>query len=302
MLPVVLVVLVAAFILLHLTPGDPAAVIGGETATPADLERIRQTLGLNQPLYIQFGQWALGVLHGDLGNSILSGEPVSLLLAQRMVPTITLAASTVVVSVLVGVPLGAFAAWKAGKWLDSALTSFAVLAFSLPVFLVGYLLIDLFSLHSKLLPVQGFREFDDGIVEWLRHLVLPTVCLSLVFIALIARMTRASVIEIAGSDFIRTARAKGVPEGRILVVHALRNASVPIATTVGLGVAHLLGGVIIVENVFAIPGIGRLVVDAVLARDFPVIRGVILVMSFTYLFINLAVDLLYLVLDPRIRQ
>lgn len=302
MVPVVIVVLVAAFVLLHLTPGDPAAVIGGETATPADLERIRQGLGLDQPLHVQFGRWALSVLQGDLGNSVISAEPVTKLLAQRMVPTITLAASTVFVSMLLGVPLGAFAAWNAGRWLDSALTGFAVLAFSLPVFLVGYLLVDLLSLQWKLLPVQGFRSFGEGIVQWLRHLVLPTFCLSLVFVALIARMTRASVIEIAGSDFIRTARAKGVPEGRILAVHALRNASVPIATTIGLGIAQLLGGVIIVENVFAIPGIGRLVVDAVLSRDFPVIRGVILVMSFTYLFINLAVDLLYLVLDPRIRR
>jgi peptide/nickel transport system permease protein len=300
-IPVLLLVAVFVFLLLRLTPGDPAAVIAGDSATSEQIEQIRESLGLNQPLVTQFGIWFGNVLRGDLGESFFFRLPVAQLIAQRIEPTLALALCTIVLAVGVAVPLGVLAAWRHGGWLDRALMGFSTLGFSIPVFVLGYLLIWLVSIQLGWLPVQGYRRLAEGFVPFVRHLILPSITLSVIYIALIARVTRAAVSEALNEDYVRTARAKGLPEWRVLTRHALANAAVPIVTVIGIGLALLIGGVVVTESVYAIPGLGRLTVDAVLARDFPTIQGVILLFSVAYVLINLAIDLSYLVLDPRIR-
>ena len=299
--PVLLVVAVLVFLLLRLTPGDPAAILAGDAASTEQIARIRAELGLERPILVQFGIWFGHLLRGDLGQSFYYKMQVSTLIGQRLEPTLSLAALTIAIAVLVAVPLGVLAAWRFGGWLDRALMAFSVLGFSVPVFVLAYVLIYLFSLRLGLLPVQGYQRLADGAWPWLQHLLLPSITLSVIYIALISRVTRASVIEALGEDYIRTARAKGLPEARVLIRHALANAAVPIVTVIGVGVALLIGGVVVTESVYAIPGLGRLTVDAVLARDFPTIQGVILFFSFVYVLVNLLVDLSYVVLDPRIR-
>jgi peptide/nickel transport system permease protein len=299
--PVLLVVAVAVFLLLRLTPGDPAAVIAGDSATVEQIEQIRAGLGLDRPLVVQFAIWSGNALRGDLGESFFFKKTVAQLIAQRIEPTLALAACTVVLAVVVAVPLGVIAAWRRGGWLDRALMAFSTLGFSIPVFVLAYLLIWLVSLELGWLPVQGYRRLAEGFGPFIRHLVLPSITLSVVYVALIARVTRAAVSDALTEDFVRTARAKGLPEWRVLTRHALANAAVPIVTVIGIGLAVLIGGVVVTESVYAIPGLGRLTVDAVLARDFPTIQGVILLFSVTYVLINLLIDLSYLVLDPRIR-
>jgi peptide/nickel transport system permease protein len=300
-IPVLLVVAVAVFLLLRLTPGDPAAVIAGDIATSEQIEQIRSTLGLDKPIVVQFGIWFGKVLRGDLGESFFFKMSVAELIAQRIEPTLALAACTIVLAVLVAVPLGVLAAWRHGGWLDRALMGFSTLGFSIPVFVLGYLLIWLVSLELGWLPVQGYRRLADGFVPFIRHLILPSVTLAVIYVALIARVTRAAVAEALTEDFVRTARAKGLPERRVLIRHALANAAVPIVTVIGIGLALLIGGVVVTESVYSIPGLGRLTVDAVLARDFPTIQGVILLFSVAYVLVNLLIDLSYLLLDPRIR-
>jgi peptide/nickel transport system permease protein len=299
--PVLLVVAVVVFLLLRLTPGDPAAVIAGDIATTEQIEHIRESLGLNRPLVVQFGIWFGNVLQGDLGESFFFRKSVVELIAQRLEPTVALALCTIVLAVAVAVPLGVLAAWRHGGWLDRVLMGFSTLGFSIPVFVLAYLLIWLVSLELGWLPVQGYRRLAEGFGPFIRHLILPSITLSVVYIALIARVTRAAVSEALTEDFVRTARAKGLPERRVLIRHALANAAVPIVTVIGIGLALLMGGVVVTESVYAIPGLGRLTVDAVLARDFPTIQGVILLFSVAYVLINLAIDLAYLALDPRIR-
>lgn len=300
-IPVLAVVAVVVFLLLHLSPGDPAAIIAGDTATGDDIERIRRQLGLDRPLPEQFVGWLWRVLHGDLGVSVFTGLPVATMIAQRIEPTLWITFLTIGVAVVLAIPMGVVAAWKAGTWIDHAIMALAVLAFSMPVFLIGYLLMFGFAIQWPLLPVQGFRSLSEGFVPFARHLILPTLSGGLIYTALIARMTRATMLEVLGEDYVRTARAKGVGSFRLLVHHGLRNAAVPIVTTVGLGIALLLGGVIVTESVFAIPGIGRLTVDSVLRRDYPVIQGIVLATSAVYVLVNLVIDLLYTVFDPRIR-
>ena len=300
-IPVLLVVAVLVFLLLRLTPGDPAAILAGDAANAEQIERIRAGLGLDQPIVVQFGIWFANLLAGDLGESFYFRMKVTSLIAQRLEPTLALATLTILIAVLVAVPLGVAAAWRFGGWLDRALMGFSVLGFSVPVFVLAYILIYIVSLKLGWLPVQGYQRLENGVVPFLRHLILPAITLSVVYIALIARVTRASMLEALGEDYIRTARAKGLSEMRVLVRHALANAAVPIATVIGLGVALLIGGVVVTESVYAIPGLGRLTVDAVLARDFPTIQGVILLFSFAYVLVNLAVDLSYVFFDPRIR-
>jgi peptide/nickel transport system permease protein len=293
---------VLVFLLLRLTPGDPAAILAGDAATSEQIAAIRVSLGLDRPLLAQFAIWMGKLLSGDLGQSYYFRIDVATLIAQRLEPTFALAALTIVVAVLVSIPLGVLAAWRFGGWFDRALMGFSVMGFSVPVFVLAYLLIWLFSLKLEWLPVQGYvRISEGGIVLFLKHLILPSITLSVIYIALIARVTRASVLEALGEDYIRTARAKGLSEMRVLVRHALANAAVPIATVIGIGVAILIGGVVVTESVYAIPGLGRLTVDAVLARDFPTIQGVILFFSFVYVAVNLLIDLSYVFLDPRIR-
>jgi peptide/nickel transport system permease protein len=300
-IPVLAIVAVIVFLLLHLSPGDPAAIIAGDTATANDVEQIRQKLGLNLPLPEQFFGWVWRTLHGDMGVSVFTGLPVTTMIAQRLEPTFWLTLFTITFAVVLAVPMGIIAAWKAGTWIDRAIMALAVLAFSLPVFLIGYFFIFGFSIKWPLLPVQGFKSLSDGVGPFIRHLILPTLSGGLVYMALIARMTRATMLEVLGENYIRTARAKGIGTRRLLLRHALKNAAIPIVTTIGLGVALLLGGVIVTESVFAIPGIGRLTVDSVLRRDYPVIQGIVLVTSAVYVLINLVIDLLYTVFDPRIR-
>jgi peptide/nickel transport system permease protein len=294
-------VAVLVFLLLRLTPGDPAAILAGDAASTEQIARIRASLGLDRSIPVQFGLWAGQVLRGDLGESFYYKQSVASLIAQRIEPTLSLAALTMAIAVLLSVPLGAIAAWRFGGWFDRTLMGFSVAGFSIPVFVLAYVLIWIVSLKLGWLPVQGYRRLAEGAGPWLQHLVLPSVTLSVIFIALIARVTRASVLEALGEDYIRTARAKGLRESRVLVRHALANAAVPIVTVIGIGIALLIGGVVVTETVYAIPGLGRLTVDAVLARDFPTIQGLILFFSVLYVGINLLVDLSYVFLDPRIR-
>jgi len=300
-IPVMGVVALIVFLLLRLTPGDPAAILAGDNATPAQLERIRTSLGLNEPLYVQFFTWINKLLHGDLGVSLISNVPVLKMISQRIEPSISLAVATIILSVAVAVPLGVIAAWKQGTWIDRFVMGLSVLGFSVPVFVIGYILIQLFAIDLRWLPVQGFKSIANGFGPFLERLVLPTLALSFIYVALIARMTRASMLDVLGEDYVRTARAKGIAEAAVLFRHALRNAAVPVITVIGTGFALLISGVVVTESVFNIPGIGRLTVDAVLARDYPVIQAMILLTSLLYVAINLLIDLAYTLLDPRIR-
>lgn len=299
--PVMVVVAIVVFAILRLTPGDPAAVIAGNDATGEQLDRIRENMGLDRPILVQLVTWFRQLAVGDLGVSLLSGIPVTRMIGERMAPTLSLAAGTMLVTVLVAVPMGIVAARRPGGILDRGVMALSVLGFSVPIFVTGYILIYLFALRLGWFPVQGYRPLADGVWPYAQRLVLPVFALSGVYIALVARITRSSIIEVMGEDFIRTARAKGAPERTILLRHALRNAAVPIVTIIGVGVASLITGVVVTESVFNLPGLGRLVVEAVLARDYPVIQGLILLFSFTYILINLVVDILYTVFDPRIR-
>jgi peptide/nickel transport system permease protein len=300
-IPVLLFVAVFVFLLLRLIPGDPAAIIAGPAATSEDFERIRIELGLTLPLWAQFKIWAGNLLVGNLGQSFFFKKSVVELIGQRLAPTFSLAGLTILFTICLAVPLGVIAAWRHGRWLDKALMAFSVAGFSVPVFVVAYLLIYVFAMQLGVLPVQGYVALSENPWQWLRHLILPALTLSVVYVALIARVTRASVAEALTEDYVRTARAKGLSETRVLIKHALANAAVPIVTVIGIGIALLIGGVVVTESVFSIPGLGTLTIDAVLARDFPVIQGVILFFSFLYVFINLLVDISYLFLDPRIR-
>jgi len=298
---VMAVVAFVVFSLLYFTPGDPAAVLAGDAATSDDIARIREKLGLDQPFFVRFGAWAWALAHGDLGTSIFTNLPVTQLIAQRIEPTLSLTLCTLLLSVCVAVPLGVLAAARAGSWVDRLVMAFSVLGFSVPVFVLAYGLILTFSIQLDWLPVQGYRNLREGLWEWLRHLILPSIALGTVYIALIARITRASMLDVLAQDYIRTAQAKGLAPAGVVVGHALKNAAVPIMTIVGIGIALLIGGAIVTETVFAIPGVGRLTVDAILRRDYPIIQGVILMFSGAYVLINLAVDLSYMLLDPRIR-
>jgi peptide/nickel transport system permease protein len=300
-IPVMLVVALCVFSLLYLAPGDPAAIIAGDQATPADVERIRASLGLDRPFLVRFGEWLWQILHGNLGTSIFTNLPVSHMIAQRIEPTTSLMLLTIVFSIVVAIPLGVLAAWKHGSWIDRSVMVLAIFGFSTPVFVLGYLLAYLFALRLDWLPVQGFTSISQGVWPFLRSLILPTLALGLIYIALLARITRATMLEVLSQDYVRTAKAKGVGQRAVLFVHALKNAAVPIVTIVGIGVALLIGGAVVTESVFAIPGLGRLTVDAILRRDYPVIQGVVLLFSFVYVLVNLVVDLLYTLFDPRIR-
>jgi peptide/nickel transport system permease protein len=300
-IPVMAIVALFVFSLLYIAPGDPAAIIAGDQASPADVERIRQSLGLDRPFLIRFADWAWHILNGDLGTSIFTNLPVTHMIGQRIGPTTSLMILTLLFSIAVAVPMGVLAAWKQGSWIDRLVMILAVLGFSVPVFVVGYLLAFGFALELDWFPVQGYTPLDRGFGPWLSNLVLPTIALGSVYIALIARITRATMLEVLSQDYMRTARAKGVGQLQLLFVHALKNAAVPIVTIIGIGFASLIGGAVVTESVFAIPGLGRLVVDAILQRDYPVIQGVVLMFSFVYVLVNLAVDLLYTVFDPRIR-
>jgi peptide/nickel transport system permease protein len=300
-IPVMAVVAIFVFALLYLSPGDPAAIIAGDTATVEDIARIRAHLGLDEPVYIQFGTWVWRLLHGDLGISIFTNLPVIKLIEQRLEPTVALTISTLIVSVLAAIPMGVLAAWKAGSWIDRVVMVFAVLGFSVPVFVLAYILIYVFAIAADLLPVQGYVSITSGLWPFLSHLILPSAALGMVYAALIARITRASMLDVLAQDYIRTAQAKGLSSEQVLIGHALKNAAVPIVTIIGIGIALLISGVVVTETVFAIPGLGRLTVDAILRRDYPIIQGIILIFSAAYVLVELLVDLSYTLIDPRIR-
>jgi peptide/nickel transport system permease protein len=295
------IVAIFIFLLLHLSPGDPAAIIAGDNATPEQIAGIRRQLGLDDALPVQFWRWLVAVLHGDLGISIFSNEPVAKLIGQRIEPTLSLALTTLIVAISIAVSFGVLAAWKVGTFVDRALMVLSVIGFSVPVFVVGYMLIYVFSISLRWLPVQGYSPIEQGFWPWFERLILPSIALGLAYVALIARITRTAMLDVLAEDYIRTARAKGVATSSMLLKHALKNAGVPIVTVIGIGVALLIGGVVITETVFNIPGVGRLVVDAISKRDYPIIQGVILIFSGVYVLVNLAVDLSYTLLDPRIR-
>ncbi|MDX3807299.1 ABC transporter permease [Bosea thiooxidans] len=300
-IPVMLVVALTVFSLLFLAPGDPATMIAGDQASAADIERIRQSLGLDQPFLVQFGTWLWRLAHFDLGNSVFTGQPVTALMAERVGPTVSVMLLTLVLSISIAVPLGVVAAWKSGSWIDRAIMSVSVVGFSVPLFVVGYILAWAFALKLQWLPPQGYTPISEGIWPWLQRLILPAITLGFVYIVLIARITRASMLEVLQQDYVRTARAKGLGPRTILFLHALKNGAVPVITVIGIGFAALIGGTVVTETVFTIPGMGRLTVDAILRRDYPVIQGLVLVFSFVYVLVNLAVDLIYTLVDPRIR-
>lgn len=300
-IPVMAFVALFVFSLLYIAPGDPAAVIAGDQASPADVERIRASLGLDRPYLVRFAEWFFRVLRGDLGTSIFTSLPVTQLIAQRIEPTVSLMVLTLIFAVTIAVPLGVVAAWKAGTWIDRSVVAFAVFGFSVPVFVIGYLLAYTFALKLDWVPVQGYTPLSQGIWPWFKNLILPSITLGTVYIALIARITRATMLDVLQQDYIRTARSKGLAQDSILFLHALKNAAVPIITIIGIGVALLIGGAVVTESVFAIPGLGRLTLDAILRRDYPVIQGVVLIFSFVYVLVNLVIDLIYTLVDPRIR-
>ncbi len=297
-----LVVAVIVFSLLYLSPGDPATVLAGEQATTEEVEQLRVALGLNEPFLTRFLSWFGGVLTGDLGTSIFSGRSVMSLIVQRIEPTIALTLCALTLAVVIALPLGIIAAWRAGRFADRFAMGFAVLGFSVPVFVLSYILILVFSTQLRWLPVQGYTPLSEGLWPFLRHMILPSLSLGLVYAALIARITRATMMEVLSQDYIRTARAKGLGMGPVLISHALKNAAIPIVTVIGIGFALLISGVVVTETVFNIPGVGRLTVDAILRRDYPVIQGVVLIFSASYVMVNLLVDLSYGLFDPRVRR
>ncbi|CAH2394407.1 ABC transporter permease [Mesorhizobium ventifaucium] len=289
------------FLLLRLAPGDPAAMMAGKAATAERIAAIREQLGLNDPVPIQFVRWVRDMLGGDFGISIFAGRPVLELISQRLEPTLSLSILTMILSVTIGVCFGILAAWRTGGLVDRLLTAFSAFGYSVPVFVIGYFLIYFFAIRIHWLPVQGYVPIDRGLGPWFAHLILPTVALGLGYIAFIARVTRASMLEVLSEDYMRTAAAKGASSYAILFHHALKNAGVPILTVIGISFAYLIGGVVLTETVFNIPGIGRLVVDAINNRDYPIIQSVLILTSGLYVLINLAVDLSYTLVDPRIR-
>ncbi len=300
-IPTLLIVSVFIFALVHLAPGDPAVLIAGDNANPEQVAQIRERLHLDRALPVQFGIWFGHAMQFDLGASVYSGKPVTELIAQRIEPTFLLAGYTILLTVVIAVPLGTIAAWKANGWIDRLVMAFSVAGFSVPVFATSYLLIYVFAVELRWFPVQGYKPLANGPWHTLVSLTLPSVALALVFSALIARVTRAAVLEVLQENFIRTLRAKGLGTARILIVHVLKAAGVPIVTVIGIGIAALIGGVVVTESVFNIPGIGRLTVDAIVRRDYPVVQGIILFFSVLLILINLVVDLSYALFDPRVR-
>ena len=301
MIPVLLVVAVVTFSLIHLTPGDPVALMAGDEATPEQKEAIRRDMGLDKPLYEQLLIYFTDILRGDLGESIFSKFPVTELIKQRLEPTLFIALFSQVVSIVIAIPLGILAAWKANTWVDRVVMVIAVLGLAIPSFWLGANLIWVFAVKLHWFPAFGYVPISDGILPWIKSITLPSISVGFISAALIARMTRASMLEVLREDYVRTARAKGLGEQAVLLGHAFKNASIPVVTIIGIGIAGLVSGLVVTEAVFGIPGIGRLIVDAVNRRDYPVIQGVILMVTVAYVLINLIVDLIYGYLDPRIR-
>ncbi|MFT4192911.1 MAG: ABC transporter permease [Comamonas sp.] len=298
---VLVLVAVLVFVLTRAASGDPVAVLLGDQATAADIARVQQQYGLDQPLPVQFGYWLSEVLRGNLGDSIFLQQPVTQALAQRAEPTALLTLMAVGLAALIGIPCGIVSAVFRGKAVDQAFTGVAMLGASVPSFWLGIVLIQFFAVKMGWFPASGYGDPGAPLAERLHALVLPATVLGLLNSALITRFTRASMLDVLGEDYVRTARAKGLAEGLVVLKHALRNAMVPIVTVVGLTTALMIGGAVVTETVFGLPGVGNLVVNAVLRRDYPVIQGALLVIAAIYVFINFAIDMLYAAVDPRVK-
>ncbi len=301
-IPVMFVVAAGVFLLLYLTPGDPAAVVLGPDASPQRVAELRQQLGLDRPVAIQVARWFGQLLHGDLGQSIYLNRPVTLTILERAEPTLMLTLLATLFAILVGLPIGIVSATRAGSWADLGAMLVALGGISMPSFWVGLNLIFVFAVLAGVLPVAGYQPLSRGLWENLRYLILPAVTLGFAQAALLARMSRSLMLDVLREDYVRTARSKGVEERRVVLSHALRNAMVPLVTVMGLTFAILMGGAVITEQVFNIPGVGRLLVQSVLRRDYPVVQGIVLVIAFNYVVINLCVDILYGLFDPRVRH
>ena len=300
-IPVLLLVSLITFVLLSLVPGDPASAFLDASATAEALERVRRELGLDRPFLVRMGEWYLRVLQGDLGTSLLLNRSVTSANLERLPVTLSLTAMAFLVSVLLGMAAGVLAAVRHGKAADQGLMTLALLGLSIPEFWLGLVLIWLVAVMVPIFPAGDYVAFATNPWQWARHLALPTFTLACVQMGFVARMTRSSMLEVLGQDFVRTARAKGLPEPYVVLRHGLANAMVPIVTVMGIMVGALLGGAVVTEQVFSIPGLGRLIIGAVLSRDFPVIQGGLLFLALIYLVVNLVVDLLYAVVDPRVR-
>ena len=301
MIPVLVVVAIVTFSLIHITPGDPVSLMAGDLATPEQKEAIRKDMGLDRPIYQQLVIYFADLLRGDLGESIFNKFKVTTLISQRLEPTLFIAVFSQLVSIIIAIPLGILAAWKANTWIDRVVMVIAVLGLAIPSFWLGANLIWLFAVKLHWFPAFGYIPISEGVVPWIKSITLPSISVGFISAALIARMTRASMLEVLREDYVRTARAKGLGEQAVLLGHAFKNASIPVVTIIGIGIAGLVSGLVVTEAVFGIPGVGRLIVDAVNRRDYPVIQGVILMFTVAYVLINLIVDLIYGYLDPRIR-
>ena len=301
-IPVMLVVATSVFLLLFLTPGDPAAVILGPDASPAQVAELRTRLGLDRPVHEQLLSWYTRLAHGDLGQSIFLSRPVTQAIAERAEPTLLLTSLASLVAISIGLPFGVLSALRRGQWVDTGSMLIAIGGVSMPTFWLGLNLIFLFGVVLGWLPVAGYQPLSAGLWENLRYLIMPAVTLGLAQGALLARVTRSMMLETLGEDYVRTARAKGLAEKRVISAHALRNAMIPLITVIGLTFAILMGGAVITETVFNIPGVGRLLIQAVTRRDYPVVQGVVLIIAGLYVLVNLLVDIVYGYLDPRLRQ
>jgi len=300
-IPVFLIVAITVFMLMHITPGDPALLMAGDEATPAEIEALRADLGLNKPIHLQLLYYFKDISQGKLGHSIFSKHDVRSLIVKRLEPTLSIALLAQSLAIIIGIPLGILAAWKANSLTDRLIMIFAVAGFAIPSFWLGYNLIWLFAVKLGWFPAIGYNSIADGILPWLRSITLPCLSIGTIGAALVVRMTRSSMLEILREDYIRTARAKGLGEFPVLIRHAFKNAGLPVITVIGLGIAGLVTGLVVTEAVFAIPGVGRLMVNGVARRDFPIIQGVVLATTISYVLINLLIDLSYGYLDPKIR-
>jgi peptide/nickel transport system permease protein len=300
-IPVLLLVTLISFSMMHLVPGDPAAAIAGAGATNQEIERIRVALGLDQPFLVQLGHWYGGLLRGDLGRSILLNRPVWQAIVERLPITLPLALFALLLTLAIGIPAGIVAALRANTWIDQAVTGLALVGVSVPSFWLALMLIVLFGVHLEWLPTGGFVPFSEDPAAWARSMVLPSVSLALLQIGLLARITRGTMLEVLRQDYVRTARAKGLPGWMVVGKHALKNVMVPVVTVIGISFGLLLSGSIVIETVYGMPGIGRLIANAIFGRDYPVIQGGLLLTGTMLVLLNLAVDLLYAVIDPRVR-
>lgn len=300
--PVILIISILAFLLLSLLPGDPAIIIAGEQASPEAVEHVRQQLGLDRPFLQQLAIWLLNLAQGNFGSSLILNQSVLSAVGERLPVTLSLALLSISITIPVGVFLGSLAAYYRQSWIDAGVMTFALLGVSIPAFWIAILGIILFSVRLGWVPSSGFTPISQGVGPWLSSVILPALILSLFQIGFLARMTRSAMLDVMGQDFIRTARAKGLSEWRTVSKHALRNALILIITATGILLSTAIGGSVVIEQVFALPGIGRMVVQAILARDYPLVQGTMLIFGFTFVLINLIVDVLYTLADPRVRH